>query len=244
MLPHSPSRSLFHVTAASAAVTSVLDRFGRLVLFRCLVGQNRVDLLLSFDVMLLRGPLRYIPETTWTRLNKALALPPQHEAHTQSAKTKPRLQALIIDGHCLQLSKSHFGFPQAVATARRLGVERTYLTNLPHMVSHECWTYCCKKFSESGKQKAQPSASSPAWVKWNESRKQRSFASSHQGFDPFAEDWAVFAQRAIEAVADWEGPELARGEQPWVRPAADGLVLDWTAKREPQGRKLHEDAYR
>lgn len=42
-------------------------------------------------------------------------------------KVKPRLAALIID--CLRLEQhvSHFGFPQAVATARRSGAKKSYL---------------------------------------------------------------------------------------------------------------------
>jgi hypothetical protein len=81
--------------------------------------------------------------------------------------------------------------------------------------------------------------SSPTWIKWDESKKQASFAQVHRGFDPYEEDWALFAQRAFEAVADWEGPELAQGKQPWVRPAADGLVLSWTKL----AGAIHDDMY-
>lgn len=52
-------------------------------------------------------------------------------------KRKPRLAAMIID--CLRLEQhmSHFGFPQAVATARRSGAKQTYLVShfLPFVVS-------------------------------------------------------------------------------------------------------------
>ena len=49
-----------------------------------------------------------------------------------ATKTKQRLAALIID--CLRLEQhmSHFGFPQAVSTARRSGAKKTYLVS-PNM---------------------------------------------------------------------------------------------------------------
>ncbi|GAA5939302.1 hypothetical protein JCM3775_007182 [Rhodotorula graminis] len=103
----------------------------------------------------------FIPEAQWARLAECLALPsasgtfPSSSSASTSSTSRvrpsplPRLQALVIDaGGALRLSPSHFGLPQAVATARRLGVARTYLTDLGHGISHGAWLAACRALSQ------------------------------------------------------------------------------------------------
>lgn len=54
------------------------------------------------------------------------------------AVQKPKIQALVIDCLRIDAHMSHFGLGQAVATARRMGAEKTYLVRpspLPHSSS-------------------------------------------------------------------------------------------------------------
>ncbi|GAA6057201.1 hypothetical protein JCM3770_004375, partial [Rhodotorula araucariae] len=123
----------------------------------------------------------YIPEEQWARLGSKLALPsPSGDCRPPSSRRSlPRLQAVIIDaGGALRLSASHFGLPQAVATARRLGAHRTYLTDLGHGVSHECWLAACRAISRGAHSLEAPAAAAavhrtaPAWQERTEGAQQ------------------------------------------------------------------------
>ncbi|TNY19007.1 beta-lactamase-like protein [Rhodotorula diobovata] len=194
----------------------------------------------------------FIPEAQWTRLGSYLSLPSPSGAFPSPPRRRslslsrarssasaspplPRLQALIIDtGGALRLSPSHFGLPQAIATARRLGVQRTYLTDLGHGVSHACWLDACRALSRGERSPAPGegrAGEAPAWKVRDEEEQQAPHAHVYEGLDPagHVEDVELFVERALEAVEEWAGGVRPREERLWVRPGFDGLTIEWEA---------------
>jgi len=191
----------------------------------------------------------FIPEAQWARLAKYLSLPSASGTFPSSSSTSsstsrarpsslPRLQALVIDaGGALRLSASHFGLPQAVATARRLGAARTYLTDLGHGISHGAWLAACRALS-AGKHSSEARAKgwlergaqrASAWKVRDEGEQQAPAAHVYEGLDPHGhvEDVELLVDRALEAVEEWAGAALPDKEGLWVRPGFDGLTLEW-----------------
>lgn len=179
------------------------------------------------------SPLRsFIPESTFDLIAKETLLPLPFGAYPrQPFPPLPHLQALIIDCAGLALSKSHFGLPQALGTARRLRAERTYLTNMPHLTSYECWRHFCEEYEKGREPKKEvpwtrEGGQAPSWRAWAEDEKQ-SHKSAYRGFDPVDEDYETFTERALEQLESWDGGK-AEGRRPWVRPAVDGMTICWT----------------
>lgn len=74
-------------------------------------------------------------------------------------------------------------------------------------------------------------------MKWEEGRQQAPVSGD---FDPRDEDFGLFVNMALQAVDEWEGP-VGDGTEPWIRPAADGMVISCTAiGRE---RRVWDDLY-
>lgn len=204
------------------------------------------------STLLYVSDVSYIPESTWSRLAAELALPnPDGTFPPPSYPPLPHLAALVVDCTGLRLGRSHFGLPQAVGTARRLGVKRVYLTDLPHMISTECWRYFGERFGkgwqvQEGRGEVPWSTSTPSsakgemahWRKWAEGEQQASHAEVYRGFDPVEEGYELFTQRALQAIEAWDGGRVA-GERPWVRPAVDGMTICWS-----EGERLECDEER
>ncbi|GAA5943610.1 hypothetical protein JCM10213_008922 [Rhodosporidiobolus nylandii] len=200
--------------------------------------------------ILYMSDVSYIPESVWTTLSTRLSLPPypptaaangsngaaKEGAEVEQRGEKPKLQALVID--CLRLEPftSHFGLGQAVATARRLGAEKSWLIGFGHRTSHALWTHACTLLS-SGAHSTFPSSPSvpiPQGTFFYE------LYSGHPS--PLLEDQEVFGQRALQAVESWAlaaavdesgrgGKEVDEKEREtweakvWVRPAVDGMTI-------------------
>ncbi|BGP43951.1 hypothetical protein JCM10449v2_008008 [Rhodotorula kratochvilovae] len=194
-----------------------------------------------------------IPEAQWARLATYLSLPSPLGLFPSphSSPALPRLKALIIDtGGALRLSPSHFGLPQALATARRLGAEKTYLTDLGHGVSHACWLAACRalsrgQHSHEAVERGWVGEHTPAWKVRDESAQQAPVAHVYEGLDPdgHVENVGLFVERALEAVEEWAG-----GVRPatWVRPGFDGLTLEWESPAAGGGAeegRLWDDEY-
>lgn len=181
-----------------------------------------------------RPTCSYIPPETWTVLSQQLALPNPTTSLFPSQPQRtlvplPRLQALIIDCTGLRASKSHYGLPQALELSHRLGARRTYLTDLSHQTSHECWVHFCREFGKGRvAREGLPGSSAggpggfPRDHAEGESVGKREFV--YEGFDPRAEDFELFTERALEAVEDWMGGVMPKR---WVRPLVDGMSLRW-----------------
>ena len=172
-----------------------------------------------------------MPPETWQVLSRELDLPGDRRhlaSMTPPTRGKPRLQTLIIDCVGLASSKSHYGFPAAMAFARRLGPRQTYLTDLPHATSHECWEYACRKWSEGAVVDSPPSrrigtgATHARFVRGSEAEPLQHHTYGH--FDPHDEDYELFASNAISAAQQLE-PGGDSGDRPWVRPLYDGQRL-------------------
>ncbi|GAA5875812.1 hypothetical protein JCM8547_005321 [Rhodosporidiobolus lusitaniae] len=205
------------------------------------------------DSVLYMSDVNYIPESIWSLLSTRLSLPspsgvfpsPSSLPSLSSSRPTvlrpspspslplPRLQALIIDCIGLSLGPSHFGLPQAILTARRLGAKRTYLTDFPHETSHDAWLAFCHAFergkmSREGRKKARQNGSAgppPLWRKVEEHERQSPASHVLEGLDARFEDLELFAERALEAVEDWAGGVGLEGG--WVRPARDGMRIGW-----------------
>ncbi|BGP20782.1 hypothetical protein JCM10213_008919 [Rhodosporidiobolus nylandii] len=204
--------------------------------------------------VLYMSDVSYIPESTWQQLSQYLSLPSQNglfpaaapssslspvvfRPSTPSLPALPRLQALIIDSNGLHLSPSHFALPQAIATARRLGVVRTYFTNLGHEISHSAWLSFSHAFGE-GRHSCEAVAqgwvgrATPAWKIRDEAEQQPPWEHVMEGWDPHVEDHELFAERALEAVEQWAGGVLPGR---WCRPLRDGMTIAWDRGGEEGG---------
>ena len=115
----------------------------------------------------------------------------------------------------------------------RLAPVRTYLTDIPHETSHECWLHFCRAFGNS----QYPRDSLPGTKGMPDLRQAPDFPHEHaegetqpktqyvyQGLDPRAEDFRLFTERALEAVEDWVGGWVRSS---WIRPLADGMTISW-----------------
>lgn len=203
----------------------------------------------------------YIPEEQWTRLAEYCALPSQtglFPSPSRSGPTKrpsPRLQAVIIDvgNGLLSTANTHIGLPHAIAISRRLGALRTYLTDFSHGAKHQTWLDWCTRFGqgETSGRKRQNSVV-PAWRPWLEgeappvstSRTNDSTEGPPTGLN---DDPEIFIRRAFESVEDWAGGVLPGR---WVRPAFDGLKIEWQRWGDGQSgvdwcvERVRDDAYR
>lgn len=200
----------------------------------------------------------YIPESTWSHLSTLIALPPARGSRPVPQENpltppKPPLLALVIDVTGLKLGSSHFGLPQSLATARRLGPpQRTYFTDLPHATSHECWLHFCEQYERGHNAKDVPwtaidvksdgnsdghtgNEASPKWKAWTKTDQQPSMDAVYRGFDPLSENYELFTERAVSAIEEWDGGRLA-GPRPWCRPARDGMTISWYESDDVSGK--------
>ncbi|GAA5982654.1 hypothetical protein JCM11641_002325 [Rhodosporidiobolus odoratus] len=222
-----------------------------------------------FDSQILyMSDVSYIPTSVWETLGTRLRLPESTITSTSGAvangntngrprgmgkennkgqEDKPVLQALVID--CLRLEPftSHFGLGQAVATARQLGVDKSYLFGFGHRTSHTLWLSACQALSTTphppSRYPSSPSIPIPPPTFTYE------LSSGHP--DPRYEDVEVFRERALQAVESWRvgagadegglgGREVEKdGEKVggvWVRPAVDGMTIT-------TGERVGDDEY-
>ncbi|GAA6008060.1 MBL fold metallo-hydrolase [Rhodotorula paludigena] len=198
--------------------------------------------------VLYMSDVSYIPEEQWTRLSSYLSLPTQNGLFPSSPRQLPRLQALIIDsGAALRLGPSHFALPQAIATSRRLGALKTYLTDLGHGTTHDLWCAFGREFGrgqtsrKSWHARANGAQATPAWRVRDEREQQPPAAEVYAGLESHArvEDGELWIERALEAVEQWAGGVLPGR---WVRPAVDGMVIEWESP--PEGRLEEVEALR
>ncbi|GAA5929342.1 MBL fold metallo-hydrolase [Sporobolomyces koalae] len=204
-----------------------------------------------FDSTLLyMSDVSYIPEETWRTLSRKLSLPLQTGSYSITLSVAlPRLGALVIDASGLRQSLSHFGLPQAIATARRLGVGRTYFTDISHKHSHASYLAFSRAFEhgaisneaatakrKSGNQDSHP----PLWQVREETEQQASRAHVYEGLDPRVEDLELWRERALEAVEEWAGGTLPGC---WTRPACDGMTICWISDRNGKDARVWDDEY-
>ncbi|GAA5986872.1 hypothetical protein JCM10908_000934 [Rhodotorula pacifica] len=188
----------------------------------------------------------YIPEEQWTRLATYCVLPSQNGifpspslSNHPAKRPLPRLQAVIIDvgGVLTSTPSSHLGLPHAIAISRRLGALRTYLTDFQHGDAHQTWLEWCVRFgrgetSQRGQEGRRMNGKViPAWRTWYEGEKpppslssQSSASSTSEQSTGLNNNGEGFIRRAFEAVEDWAGGVLPGR---WVRPAFDGLTIEW-----------------
>ncbi|GAA6020469.1 hypothetical protein JCM10207_000013 [Rhodosporidiobolus poonsookiae] len=212
------------------------------------------------ESVLYMSDVSYIPEETWTYLSLHLSLPSASglfPSPSPPAQPLPRLLALLIDcTHPTSPGPSHFALPQAVATARRLGVRgRTYLTDLGHHYSHQGWVRVGEalgrgEVSRAAQARARESGGGGAGggglravPAWRVRREEDSALGTvtMDGWDPRVEDHALLVDRALEAVEEWAGGVLPGR---WVRPARDGMTIEWTREEgEWDGGRVWDDEY-
>lgn len=164
----------------------------------------------------------HIPEAQIARLASYLSLPSSTSSQSSFTPASrlpslplplPRLSALILDAGALfstNPSSSHFSLPLALSLAARLGAQRTYLTDLPHGVSHASWVAWAEAYSARGARRS-PDADPDELV-------------GLPGVSPRS-----FARAADAYIAAHitEAEDKAVAPARWVRPAFDGLVLRW-----------------
>ncbi|KAI5475376.1 hypothetical protein MNV49_001480 [Pseudohyphozyma bogoriensis] len=184
----------------------------------------------------------YIPWATWAAIAAECSLPDETGQFHSASSTLPRIQAAILDCTGLKSGSSHFGFPQAIDTAHRLGAARTYLTDLPHLTSHECWVYTCTAFSQ-GRTAKEPSPAPDGYrfpMLHQEDDKEPPRKLVYEGFDPCFEDYDLFCERALESVERWVGGVLP---QRWVRPLCDGMTIRCTSGVGEREGRVWDDEY-
>ncbi|BGP03980.1 metallo-beta-lactamase domain containing protein [Rhodotorula toruloides] len=200
-------------------------------------GPQRPLIALGFlidSTVLYLSDVSRVPEPQITRLATYLSLPSSSQSSSSSSissafsptprllpRPLPTLDTLIIDT-CSLFSphpRSHFTLPQALSFAARLGARKTYLTDLPHGVSHAAWLEWSTAFSSRGAGPPRPPQETNALLSLS-SRSPRSFTRAANAF---------IASYAAETGED----EVAEGR--WVRPAFDGLVLSWEGLDEEDG---------
>ena len=155
----------------------------------------------------------FIPEDTWTLLSRKLSLPSPTGSYSSTCRSLPRLQALIIDVSGLRLGSSHFGLPQAIATARRLGSRKTYFTDISHRHSHQgylAFSLAFEKHAHSIEaEKTGLLEKDPLlWRVRQENEQQSPWAHVYEGIDFHVEDLELWKERALEAVEEWAGGVL------------------------------------
>jgi hypothetical protein len=75
------------------------------------------------DALVYLSDVSYIPEGTWSML--------------EAQRENGTLPVLVLDCLGLRPHTSHFGLADSIATARRMGAARTYLTGFGHEVPHD-----------------------------------------------------------------------------------------------------------
>ncbi|BGP35874.1 hypothetical protein JCM10296v2_007726 [Rhodotorula toruloides] len=190
-------------------------------------GPQRPLIALGFLVdstVLYLSDVSRVPEAQIVRLASYLSLPASPSSSLSSfdpcsrlpSRQLPTLDTLIVDTCSLFSSnpRSHFTLAQALSLAARLGARKTYLTDLPHGISHAAWLEWATAFSTHGAGAARSEEETDALVSLS-TRSPRSFARAANAF---------IASYAAETGED----EVAEGR--WVRPAFDGLVLSWDGR--------------
>lgn len=132
--------------------------------------------------------------------------------------------------------------------AHRLGAQKTYLTDIPHATSHECWVHICEQISRGRTAKRGLRGLEDKVTRFIRAPKehpefdeQRPRDQVYEGLDPRAEDFEAFAQRALEEIETWNGGVLP---PKWVRPLADGMTISWTIETDKDDAKVWDDEYR
>ncbi|KAI5475166.1 hypothetical protein MNV49_001853 [Pseudohyphozyma bogoriensis] len=134
-------------------------------------------------------------------------------------KEKKRLKALVIDCLRIESHMSHFGWPQAIAAARRMGPERTYLVGFGHQKSHASWVSLCRAFQANASSSV-PLQSPPLTL--TQPKPPAPWHAFGGTENPGVEDWKVNQEWAMYLLECWEGGKLGGF---WVRPAADGMKI-------------------
>ncbi|GAA94712.1 hypothetical protein E5Q_01365 [Mixia osmundae IAM 14324] len=144
--------------------------------------------------------VNFIPEETWQLIR---------------GSKESSIPICIVD--CLRIvpHTSHFGLPQAVATARRMGAQRTYLFGFAHRITHDAWVYAT---SALGKGRHAHDAPEPL-SKNGKRQKTKGLVRAPEVGNVQAQ-WESFTEHALEELEEWEGGPR---EPIWVRPAFDGL---------------------
>lgn len=158
-----------------------------------------------------------VPAAQIARLATYVSLP--SSSFTPSSRLLPPLDTLIIDT-CSLFSphpRSHFTLAQSLALSARLGARKTYLTDLPHGISHAAWVEWATEFSSHGAGPALSEPETDALLSLSEK-------------DPSPRSFTRAANAFVASYAAETGEE-AVAEGRWVRPAFDGLVLSWDGQR-------------
>ncbi|KAK4046099.1 hypothetical protein OIV83_006352 [Microbotryomycetes sp. JL201] len=184
-----------------------------------------------------------IPEDVWDVLAQELELPTGNSVVATNglrsngavSRTKRPLPMLVVDCLRIETFTSHFGFGEAVAAARRMGAQRTYMASaglvilsttcsrvhmsqvgFGHYVSHDCWVNTCEQLQKGARTTlpVDPNVRLPI-----EKEKWRVMNGSP---DPTREDWSVHSNYALRAVESFEGGYFGGL---WIRPACDGMTV-------------------
>ncbi|GAA5883626.1 hypothetical protein JCM16303_004921 [Sporobolomyces ruberrimus] len=210
-----------------------------------------------FDSSLLYiSDVSYIPESIWTLLSRKLSLPSSTGTYSSSSRHLPHLLALIIDVSGLRSSKSHFGLAQAIETTRRLGVEKTYFTDISHRHSHDAYVAFSEAFergecSEEAKRncldRVREEEVPPLWRKGEHEeergggKREGSWEHVYEGIDLRQDDLKLWKERGLEVVEEWAGGVL---EGSWTRPGRDGMTVSWTrGRRGGRDDRVWDDEY-
>lgn len=131
----------------------------------------------------------------------------------------------------MQAHPSHFGFSQAVSTARRTNAFHTYFTQIAPSFSHDQWVKICQRV-QSGRPALKSHKGVADQVTYNDnafeallsrtglSKEDVLFKSLHEieGID--LTNSQGICELAVQEVERWEGG----AKSPlWIRPAYDGL---------------------
>ncbi|BGP66450.1 hypothetical protein NBRC10512_002484 [Rhodotorula toruloides] len=183
-------------------------------------GPQRPLIALGFlidSTVLYLSDVSRVPAAQIARLATYVSLP--SSSFTPSSRLLPPLDTLIIDT-CSLFSphpRSHFTLAQSLALSARLGARKTYLTDLPHGISHAAWVEWATEFSSHGAGPALSEPETDALLSLSEK-------------DPSPRSFTRAANAFVASYAAETGEE-AVAEGRWVRPAFDGLVLSWDGQR-------------
>ncbi|KAM0792026.1 hypothetical protein ACM66B_006253 [Microbotryomycetes sp. NB124-2] len=175
-----------------------------------------------------------IPEDVWNVLDRELALPilnghgkvatngsaNELNGINSTDRIRLRLPMLVIDCLRIETFTSHFGFGEAVAAARRMGAQRTYMVGFGHYVSHDCWVNTCEQLQKGAR------TTLPVHANVRLPIEREKWRVMNGTPDPTKEDWSVHANYALRAVESFEGGHYGGL---WIRPACDGMTVKVTA---------------